>query len=65
MLCKEEKGKGLVFTPNGSNGLKYFSDANFSGAWFREDSDQVGSVLSIIEYMIKLEMFLIFWVSKI
>ena len=54
----------LVFTPNGSNGLECYYGAYFSGAWCREDSDQVGSVLSRNGYIIKFANFPIVWVSK-
>ena len=33
--------KGLVFTPDGSNEIKCYADAYFSGAWCGEYSDQV------------------------
>ena len=46
--------KGLVFTPDGSNEIKCYANADFSGAWYREDADQVGSVLSRTGYIIKL-----------
>ena len=55
----------LVFTPNGSNGLECYYGAYFSGAWCREDSDQVGSVLSRNGYMIIFANCLIVWVIKI
>ena len=41
---KKTKYKGLVFTPDVSNGLECYAYADFSGAWCREDVDQVGSV---------------------
>ena len=56
--------KGLVFTPNGSNGIKCYVDADFSGEWCREDADQVGSVLLRTGYIIKFANFPIVWVSK-
>ena len=39
------KDKGLIFTPDGSNGIECYADEYFTGAWCREDADQVGSVL--------------------
>ena len=36
----------------------------FSGAWCREDADQVGSVFPRTRYIIKLANFPIVWVSK-
>ena len=51
------KDKGLFFTPNVSNGLECYADANFSGEWCREDADQVGSVLSRTGYIIKFSKF--------
>ena len=41
------------------------ADAYLSESWCREDSDQVGSVLSITGYIIKSSNFPIVWVSKI
>ena len=38
--------------------------ADFSGAWCREDADQVGSFLSRPGYIIKFTYFPIVWVSK-
>ena len=45
MLKTGVEDKGLVFTPDGSNGIKYYANTDFSGAWCREDVDQVESVL--------------------
>ena len=59
------ENKDLVFTPDGSNGIKCYSDAYFSGAWCREDADKVGSVLSRTGHIIKFTNFPIIWVSKI
>ena len=50
---KKTKDKGLVFTPNGSNGIECYADADFSREWCREDAYQVGSVLSRTGYIIK------------
>ena len=58
------KHKGLVLTPDGSNGIKCHADAYFSGSWCREDVDQFGSVLSRTRYIIKFANFPIVWVSK-
>ena len=58
------KDKGLVFTPDGSNELECYADADFAGTWCREDADQVGSVLSRIGYIIKFANYPILWVSK-
>ena len=55
---KKTKDKGLVFTPNGSNGLECYADAYLAGAWCREDADQVGSVLSRTGYIIKIAKLL-------
>ena len=59
------KAKGLGFTPDGSNGLECYADVDFARAWFREDEDQVGLVLSRTVYIIKFETFPIIWVSKV
>ena len=48
------KDKGLVFTPGRWNGIEYYVNADFSGAWCREDEDQVWPVLSRSGYIIKL-----------
>ena len=42
MLKTEVEDKGLVFTTDISNGIKYYADADLSRAWCREDADQVG-----------------------
>ena len=54
----------MVFTPDVSNEIECYSDADFAGAWWKEDEDQVGSVLSWTGYMIKFSNFPIVWVSK-
>ena len=41
---KKKKDKGLFFTPNGSNGLECYDDADFSVSLCREDANQVASV---------------------
>ena len=38
---KKKKDKGLIFTPDGSNGLDCYADANFAGSWCKEDIDKV------------------------
>ena len=65
MLKTGVEDKGLVFTPGGSNGIKCYANADFSGAWCREDAYQVGSVLPRTGYIIKFSNFPIVWVSKI
>ena len=35
MLKTGAEDKDLVFTPSGSNGIKCYADADFSGAWCR------------------------------
>ena len=65
MLKTGVEDKGLVFTPSGSNGIKCYADADYSGGWCKEDVDQVGSVLSRTGYIIKFTNFPIIWVSKI
>ena len=62
---KKTKDKGLVFTPNGSNGLECYANVDLAGAWCREDADQVESVLSRTGYIIKFVNFPIVCVSKI
>ena len=42
MLKTEVEDKGLDCTPNESNGIKCYDDADFSGAWCIEDAHQVG-----------------------
>ena len=37
MLKNGFEDKGLIFTPNGSNGLECYADADFYGTWCRED----------------------------
>ena len=64
IYLKKTKDKGLVFTPYGSNDLECYINAYFSWEWCREDTDQVGSVLSRTGYMIKFANFPIVWVSK-
>ena len=41
MIKTGVEDKGLVFTPNGSNGIKCYADADFSGPWCRDDAHQV------------------------
>ena len=62
---KKTNDKGLVFKPDGPNGLEYYADADFPGAWCREDADQVGLVLSRTGYIIKFANCPTVWVSKI
>ena len=62
---KKTKDKGLVFTLIGSNKLKYYADADFTIAWCREDSYQVGLIFSRTGYIITFANFPIVWVSKI
>ena len=50
---KKTKDKGLVLKTDVSNGLEFYSSADFAGAWCREDADQVGSVISRTRYIIK------------
>ena len=64
MLKTRVEDKGLVFTPDVSNGIKCYANADFSGAWCREDAHQVGSVLSRTRYIIRFANFPILWVSK-
>ena len=59
-----KKNVSLVFTPNGSNGLKCYADSDFAGSWCREDADQVGIFLSRTGYIIKFENFPNVWASK-
>ena len=59
------KYKGVVFTPDGSNGIKYYASADFFGPWCIEDADQVDSVLSRTGYIFEFTNFPIVWVSKI
>ena len=61
---KKTKYKGLVFTPDGSNGIECYSDADLAGSWCRDDANQVGSVFSRTGYIIKLANCPIVWVSK-
>ena len=61
---KKTRDKGLVFTPDGSNKLECYADADFAGAWCKEDADEVGSVLSRTGYLIKFANCPIVWVSK-
>ena len=65
MLKTGVEDKVLFFTPGGSNGIKCYADADYSGGWCKEDVDQVGSVLSRTGYIIKFTYFPIIWVSKI
>ena len=58
------KNKVLVFTPNGSNVLECSANAYLSGEWRRENTDQVGSVLSGTGYIIKFKKFPIVLVGK-
>ena len=61
---KKTKYKGLVFTPNVSNGIACYADADFSRAWCREYAYQVESVLSRTGYIIKFANCPIVWLSK-
>ena len=65
MLKNGIKDKGLVFTTSGSNGIKFYANADFSRAWCRENTDQVGSVLLRARYNIKFANCPIVWVNKI
>ena len=62
---KKTKDKSLVFTPDESNGLECYVNADFSGSWCREYADQVGSVLSRTVYIIKFANCPIVWLRKI
>ena len=64
MLKTLAEDKGSVFTRDGSNGIKCYADAYFSGSLCREDADQVGSVLSRIRYIFRFENFPNVWVRK-
>ena len=44
--------------------MKCYFNTDFSGAWCREDADQVGFVLSKTGYIIKFANFPIVWVRK-
>ena len=58
------KDKGLVFAPDGSNGIECYADVDFSGGWCIEDADQAVLVFSRTGYMIKFANGPIVWVSK-
>ena len=54
--------------PNGTITMRqpenFMLTKDFSGAWCREDADQIGSVLSRTGYINKLSNCPIFWVSR-
>ena len=64
MLKSGVEDKGFVFTSSRSNGIKCYANADFSGAWCREDAYQVGSVLPRTGYIIKFANCPIVWVIK-
>ena len=45
LYLNKTKDKDLFFTPNVSNVIKCYADADLSGYWCREDVDQLVSVL--------------------
>ena len=46
------KDKGLPFKQNKSVGIQCFVDADFSGKWSKEDSENPAGVLSQTSYVI-------------
>ena len=65
---KSYLGMNVTKDPNGTITMRQPENViltkDFSGAWRKEDADQVGSVLSRTGYIIKLANCPIIWVSK-
>ena len=57
---KKTKYKGLIFTPDESNDLEYYSDVYLARSWCKEYSYQIGSVFSRTGYIVKFAKFSIF-----
>ena len=55
------KDKGLVFTPGRWNGIEYYVNADFSGAWCREDEDQVWPVCQDPDTLSNSQIVQLFW----
>ena len=61
---KKTKYKNIVLTPNWSNGIECYADADYAGSWCRDYADQVGPALSRTGYIIKFANCPIVWASK-
>ena len=56
---------GLILTPDLTAGIKCYVDADFAGAWDKEDSADPSSVYSRTGYVIMYASCPILWVSKL
>ena len=59
------KENGLIMYPKNDKGLECYVDADFSGGWSTNKSDDPASVYSRTGYIIKYRNFPILWVSKL
>ena len=59
------KDRGIIFRPNKNVGLECFVDADFAGAWTKEDAGNANNVLSRTRYVIFYAKCPIVFVSKL
>ena len=59
------KDKGLIFTPDPSVGIECHVDADFSGNWCKDDSEDPSSVLSRTGFVISYGRCPLIWMSKL
>ena len=58
------KDKVLIFRPDPKIGIECYVDADFSGNWRKEDSEDPSSVLSRTGFVISYERCPLIWMSK-
>jgi len=59
------KDKGLILKPDKSKGIECFVDADFAGAYDKQNSEDEENVLSRTGYVIKYANCPVLWVSKL
>ena len=59
------KNKGLLFKPDSSIGIQCHVDADFSGCWSKDESENASSVLSRTGYVITYGKCPLVWESKL
>ena len=62
---KGTKENGLIMYPKNDKGLECFVDADFTGGWSMNESDDPASVNSCTGYIIKYNNCPILWTSKL
>ena len=62
---KGTKDQGLVFSPDLSQGIEFFADADFAGLWKTEDCTDPHCVRSRTGYVILVAGCPVLWVSKL